>query len=96
VLEIVLTEEQARVVEEADEAISIRDPKGAVIGVIDPLDAAALRKWQQVRNHIRPGIPGNVAEDHFHALEEEWTRTGGFDSNYAREFLARLRERDRS
>jgi hypothetical protein len=93
--EIVLTEEQARIVEEAGEKVSVRDPRGAVIAVIDPIDVMALRKWRERRDRPQqPGIPSERVQAHMRALEEEWQRKGGFDQAYALEFLARLREQD--
>jgi hypothetical protein len=92
--EIVLTEEQARVVMQAAERVNVRDPHGDVIAVIDPLDVAALRTYREHRQNPRKSIPAAKVREHMRALEAEWERTGGFDAAYAREFMARLRERD--
>ena len=94
--EIVLTEEQARVVLQANERVAVRGPEGEVLVEIDPLDVTALRHFREQRNSPQKLIPAAKVREHMHALEAEWERTGGFDEAYAREFLARLRQQDES
>ena len=37
---------------------------------------------------------GQQVTDRLRALDEEWKRTGGFDAEYMKQFLARLTEED--
>ena len=94
--EIMLTEEQAQVVLQAGEGVSVRDPKGDVLAVIDPLDVAALRNFREQRDQPVHLVSSAKVREHMQALEAEWDRTGGFDASYALEFLARLREQEPS
>ncbi|MBA4063233.1 MAG: hypothetical protein C0501_05880 [Isosphaera sp.] len=90
--EIVLTDEQARVVAGATAAVWVRDPSGGLVGTIDPRDAewieVAKRRLAAPRG---PGIPGRTVQAHLAALQAEWDRLGGFDREYALAFLAKLR-----
>jgi hypothetical protein len=90
--EIVLTEEQARVVAGATTSVVVRSPNGAVIGAIDPREAEwiaeAKRRLAEKRG---PGIPSETVRAHLAALQAEWDRVGGFDREYMRAFLAKLR-----
>ncbi len=94
--EITLTEEQARVVRQAGDNVSVRDPQGDILIVIDPLDVAALRRYRERRGNSPPTIPWAKVREHMQALEAEWERTGGFDEAYAREFVEKLRQQDKS
>jgi hypothetical protein len=93
--EIVLTEEQTRVVRQADQEVPVRAADGEVLGVIDPLDVAVLRRYRQRGNEPQPTISWAKMREHMRELEAEWERTGGFDEAYARDFVARLREQNR-
>ena len=92
--EIVLTEEQARVLVESNDRVSVRDPSGDVLTTIDPLDVLALRNYREMRTKGLKCIPGARVREHLQKLQAEWDRTGGFDEAYAQDFLARLREQD--
>jgi hypothetical protein len=94
--EIVLTEEQTQLVRQADHEVPVRDAEGDVVGMIDPLDIAALRRYRQRRESPQPTIPWAKVREHMRALEAEWERIGGFDDAYARDFVARLRDRDKA
>jgi hypothetical protein len=94
--EIVLTEEQTRVVRQSEQEVPVRAADGEVVGIIDPLDVAVLRRYRQRCNDPQPTISWATMREHMRALEAEWERTGGFDEDYAREFVSRLREQDES
>lgn len=90
--EIVLTEEQARILSDATTTVVIRKPTGAVVGAIDPREGEwiveAKRRLAAPRG---PSIPAKTVQAHLAALQAEWDRTGGFDQEYALAFLAKLR-----
>ncbi len=51
----------------------------------------------EARKRLRSPGPfyfGEQVQDHLRALEQEWERTGGFDTEYLKAFLARLAEED--
>ena len=90
-IEIVLTDEQAKVVTGALGPVSVRDANGRLIGRLEP-------KWtpeliaELKRRAASPGpwYTGEQVQARLRALQEEWDRTGGFDKEYMRDFLARL------
>ena len=93
--EVLLTEEQARIVAQAVEPVVLRAPDGMELGRIEPLlspDEIAELK----RRAASPGpwFTSAQVRAHMQALQEEWDRTGGFDEAYMRDFLRRLREAD--
>jgi hypothetical protein len=90
--EIVLTEEQARIVAGANSTIVIRNPSGITVGSINPKEAEIIAEARR-RHATESGeaIPGDVVIAHLAALQTEWERVGGFDSDYAKDFLKKLR-----
>jgi len=91
--DIVLTESQAHEFSHAREKVILRDPKGDMIGVIDPLDAIALANHRKRAGHPKePGIPAERVEEYMDALQAEWDRLGGFDEVYMEAFLARMQD----
>lgn len=95
--EIVLTEEQARIVDQARGQITLRTPAGETVGMIDTEEATILREWKarkaSPRTETKPVAHANVAA-HLSALQAEWDRTGGFSPEYAVAFVRSLRTRD--
>ena len=93
--EIVLTEEQARILSEARDRVVLRTPQGEAIAEIDPQEAAIIRQWrarQAASAAPPPTTPGARVQEHLRALQAEWERTGGFDREHAVALLRRLRE----
>jgi hypothetical protein len=94
-LEIVLTDEQAKVVATALKPVQVRDNKGHLLGVINPIwteeDIAEAK-----RRAASPGprYTGEQVQRRLQALQEEWDRTGGFDQDYMNAFLERLNVAD--
>lgn len=81
--EIVLTEEQARVL------------AGATVGVLDPRDAAALARHRALRGQPRgPWYTTAQMTARLEALEAERARIGRFDVAHAQEFLRQLEAAD--
>jgi len=89
--EITLTEEQARIVSFALGPVPVRDPKGDLIGHIEPkLTPEVIAELKGRSRSPGPFFTGEQVQARLRALEEEWNRTGGFDEAYMDEFLARL------
>jgi uncharacterized protein YmfQ (DUF2313 family) len=89
--EIVLTEEQAKLIAQAFDAVTVRDPNGKVLGRIEPkLTPELIAELKRRAASPGPFFTGAQVQARLHALEEEWDRTGGFDEAYMHAFLARL------
>jgi hypothetical protein len=94
--EIVLTDDQLRVLSENGGSTLMIDSRGHLYGVIRrELDVEQLARVAQRRQLPKePGIPGDRVRAHLKALEAEWERLGGFSREYMHEFLERLRAED--
>jgi hypothetical protein len=93
--EIVLTEEQARVLAGADTAVVVRDPSGAMVGVLDPREAAIIAKAKHRAANPSPYYYTSASVTAMlDALQAERDRIGPFDAAYAAEFVKRLETSD--
>src|SRR5262245_12126287 len=91
--EIILTEEQARVIRDAREPVILTDTAGTVRIVSEPFDAAALAGYHlDKRSGIEPeGIPAELVKFYLKALDAERTRRGrALNENEIDEFIASL------
>src|SRR5438270_261183 len=88
---IVLSEEQARLVATAYEPVEVRDPKGNVIGRLEPKNLAEIvAECKRRLASNEPRYSSEHTQALLQALEKEWERTGGFDQEYMREFVRRF------
>jgi hypothetical protein len=93
--ELVLTEEQAKVVAQALGPVTVRDAHGRELGYIEPkLSPEMIAELKRRAASPGPFYTGAQIQARLQALQEEWDRTGGFDEAYMREFLARLNAAD--
>jgi len=93
--EIVLTEEQARVLAGAGTTVVVRGPSGATVGVLDPREAAMIARARQRMANPSPRYYTSAAVTaSLDALQVERDRIGPFDAAYALEFVRRLEESD--
>jgi len=90
-LQIVLTDEQVRTIEQANGPVMVVDSRGNAYTPIR-LELTADRIAEMKRQAAEPGprYSGEDIQAMFRALEAEWERTGGFDEDYAAEFVERL------
>ena len=91
--QIVLTEEQARLVTEASESVEVRDPRGQLVALLKPLDPALAETILEcLRRRARPGprIPAEQVEAHLRKLEEIRQREG-MDKAKMLDLLRRMR-----
>ncbi|QDU18651.1 nickel-dependent hydrogenase large subunit [Urbifossiella limnaea] len=91
--DLVLTEEQVRVLTGASEQVTVRGPDGNALGSLDPRDAAALARHRQRRGTTGPCHSAASVLAVIDALLAERDRIGPFDAEYMRAFVERL-ERD--
>jgi hypothetical protein len=94
--DLMLTAEQARLLITATERVTVRDPDGAALGVLNPMDAAALAQHRKRRAEPGPRMvyTSQSTEAMLDALQSERDRIGPFDVEYMREFIRRLEESD--
>jgi hypothetical protein len=93
--EIVLTEEQARVLAGADKPVVVRGPDGVSVGVLDPRDARALARARQRAANPSPYYYTSASVTaSLDALQAERDRIGPFTAEYAHEFVRKLEEAD--
>jgi hypothetical protein len=91
--EIILTEEQAKIISEAREPIILTNAAGTVRIVSEPFDAVALANHHRRKSLGVPskGMSGQQVQELFRALEAEKEQVGQIDAARAQEILARIR-----
>src|SRR2546426_1001951 len=93
--QIILTEEQARIVARAQEPVQVCDPNGNILGCIEPeFTAEHIAEARRRLALHQPRYTSEQVTAHLNALQAEWERTGGFDESYLHSFLDRLRAGD--
>jgi uncharacterized protein YmfQ (DUF2313 family) len=89
--EVILTEEQAKIVAASFDFVIVRDAGGTVLGHIEPkLTTEQIAELKRRARSPGPWFTGAQVQARLLALQEEWDRTGGFDEAHMREVLARL------
>jgi hypothetical protein len=90
-LQLVLTDEQAKIVTQAFGPLSVHDATGKVLGHLEPLlTPEMIAELKRRAASPGPWFTGEQVQARLQALEQEWDRTGGFDEAYMHEFLKRL------
>ena len=97
--EIILTQEQAKILVEARENVILRDEAGTVRVVSEPGCAVALAKYHQDKMlgiEGDDGIPPEKVGFYLKSLMAERIRLGGgpLDEDYVEEFLKQLEKAD--
>ncbi len=93
--DIILTDEQVKIVTEALGPVVVRDAKGNVVGHIEPkLTPEMIAELKRRARAPGPRYTGQQVQARLKALEAEWDRTGGFDEAYMHEFLKSLEAAD--
>jgi hypothetical protein len=72
----------------------IKLPDGRVLGTLGPLFTAEQIAQMKAKADAGPWYSGDQLQARLKALDAEWARTGGFDQEYMRTFLAKLSESD--
>ncbi|HEY8504406.1 MAG TPA: hypothetical protein VIL46_07465 [Gemmataceae bacterium] len=95
-IDLVLTEEQARLAEQEAEALRLRTRGGRVIGVFRraAIPDELLAEAERLLNSAAHRVPPARRPDHLLALRHEWDHRGGFDRAYMVAFLSRLRDEE--
>jgi uncharacterized protein YmfQ (DUF2313 family) len=93
--ELILTEEQAKIVTQANSTVVVRDVNRRLLGYIEPeLTPEMIAELKRRVASPGPWYTGEQVQARLRALQEEWDRTGGFDLAYARAFMKRLNAED--
>lgn len=95
--EIVLTDEQARVLAEANGTVTVRDPAGQPVGALNPADAKAIQRWlaRKASGVPEPTFTSEQVHRHMAALQAERDRLGDkFDRAAALRLLDELAAAD--
>ena len=90
--QIILTDEQARILREAKEAVEVRDPLGRILSFLQPmdsLDAEAVARHRNTRNQPRETVPAAKVQAHLRRLEEI-RQAEGMDEVKMRDLLGRM------
>jgi hypothetical protein len=91
--EIILTEEQARIIAGARGPVEVRGPQGelfASIELLDPGDIEAIERYKRNRSKRQPGIPSAQVQAFLRKLQEIADREG-IDEAKAQDLLRRVR-----
>jgi hypothetical protein len=91
--QIVLTEEQLRIVNEAGGAVDVVDGRGQPIASMRVLDAhelEAIERFRRNGGNQGPGVPAEQVQAHFRRLEEIRQKEG-MDLPKALDLLRRMR-----
>jgi uncharacterized protein YmfQ (DUF2313 family) len=89
--ELILTEEQAKIVAQAAGPVTVRNSQGTLLGRLQPeLTPEMIAELKRRAKSPGPWFTGQQVQARLEALQAEWDRTGGFDEAYMREFLDRL------
>lgn len=89
--QIILTDEQAKVVTSALNPVAVCDGKGRILGTITPIwTEKDIVEAKRRAASSGPWYTGKQVQARLQALQQEWDRTGGFDEKYMHEFLQRL------
>ncbi len=89
--ELILTEEQTRLLTQVHGPVTVRDAKGNLVGHVEaPLTPEMIAELKRRAASPGPFFSGEQVQARLRALQEEWDRTGGFDEAYMNEFLDKL------
>jgi hypothetical protein len=97
-VQIKLTEEQARLVQHAlVEPLQLCDPQGNVLRTVAPeYSKEFIAELKRRAAAPGPRYTGEQVRQHLQGLQEAWDKEGPFDETRMRELLAELRAQDRA
>ena len=95
-VQIILTDEQAQRVRRAlEQTVQLCDSTGNIVAEIPPEhNAEFLAELKRRAASPGPWYTSTQVESRLRALQEEWDRTGGFDTAHMHELLKQLSEKD--
>ena len=92
-VQVMLTEEQVRLLREAfGEPVHLCDPMGKVLVKIEPeMNQEFIAELKRRAAEPGPRYTGEQVRRHLQALQEAWDREGGFDEARMRVLLEEIR-----
>jgi hypothetical protein len=90
--QIVLTDQQAQILQEAKEPVEVRDPLGRIVSFLQPMDAIdaeAVARHRNKRSQPRETVPAAKVQAHLRRLEEI-RQAEGMDDAKMHELLRRM------
>jgi hypothetical protein len=91
--EIVLTEEQTKLLAGTFARVTVKDSAGNVLGHLEPaLSPEFIAELKRRATSPGPWYSGAHIQARFASLQKEWERTGGFDSAHMKAFLDQLEQ----
>jgi hypothetical protein len=91
--QIVLTEDQARILTEANGPVDVRDDHGRLIAslrLLDQADIEAIERFKRRPTNREPGVTSEQRQAHFRRLEEI-SQTEQLDQAKVHDLLRRMR-----
>ena len=97
-VQVILTEEQARLVRERlTQPVQFCDPTGKILAEVGPeLTPEFIAELKRRAALPGPRYTGEQVRRHFEALQEAWDREGGFDEARMRVLLEEIRAKEPS
>ncbi len=93
--DLILSQEQAECVINAEGRIVVRDTKGRILGRLEPeLSASTLAELKRKAGSVGPWYTGEQVQARLARLQEEWVRNGGFDEVRLKELLQGMNRTD--
>jgi hypothetical protein len=90
--QIVLTEEQMKVVRQSKTPVRVCDPQGICLGTVDPeITPEFIAEMKRRAAAPGPRYTGEQVQNHLRVLQEAWEREGPFDEVRMREILKEIR-----
>jgi len=91
--QIILTQEQAKLLLHSSEPVELCDPKGHVLASVPPLaEAEFIRLAKQRSKSQGPWFSTAEVLAHFESLQMTWKQEGGFDRQRMHELLDALQK----
>ena len=94
--QIVLTEDQARLLRQAQSPIRVCDSHGTLLGHIEPLGLTTHQVQELKRRAASSGpwFTGEQVRMRLDALQDAWDREGGFGESRMRSLLNQMRSQE--
>ncbi len=94
-VQVILTDEQARPLSDWTETVQLCDPQGTILRTLAPeYSKECIAALERQAASPGPWYTSEQVQARLRVLQEEWDRTGGFDETSMRDLLGRLNEAD--
>jgi hypothetical protein len=95
--QIVLTEEQMKIVRQSKDPVKDCDPTGLILGTVDPeITPEFIAEMKRRAAKPGPRYTSEQVRNHLQPLQEAWDREGPFDQKRMMELLEQIRAKENS